>query len=96
MTDNASYALSPLEATRAARATFVHEALKSERWSIRAAALAIGTNHTSLGSRLKGETAFFAEDIESLASILKRDPVTFYGEYLRAGQDDSNPGTLVP
>lgn len=81
---------------RAARAAFVRSYLKAERWSVRAAALAIGTNHTSLGARVKGETPFTAEDIESLAALLKRDPIEFYGEYLRAGTDDSDPRTLVP
>ncbi|WP_431862981.1 hypothetical protein [Microbacterium algeriense] len=96
MTNIASTDLSQRDVIRSARAAFVRDALKSERWSVRAAALAIGTNHTSLGARVKGDTAFFAEDIESIAILLKRNPIEFYGEYLRAGSDDSDPRTLVP
>ena len=96
MTDNAVGTLTAREETRVARAAFVHAALKAERWSVRAAAMAMGTSHTSLGARLKGETAFLADDIESVALLLKRDPIEFYGEYIRAGSDDFNPRTLVP
>lgn len=96
MTDNAFSAPSHRDQIRFARAAFVRDELKAERWSIRAAAMAIGTNHTSLGARVKGDTAFLAEDIESIAYLLKRDPIEFYGEYINAGTDPSNPRTLVP
>lgn len=47
--------------------------------------MALGTNHTSLGSRLRAETSFLAEEIESIAVLLKRDPIEFYAAYLAAG-----------
>lgn len=56
--------------------------------------MALGTNHTSLGARLRGETAFLAEDLESIAQLLKRDPVGFYGSYLAAG-DAPEPSPLT-
>lgn len=76
------------DAIRSTRGAFVHAELKAERWSIRSAALAIGTSHTALGARVKGEIPFSAEEIESLAHLLKRDPIDFYAAYLRAGEDD--------
>lgn len=85
MTDTATTATMPQDASRVARAAFVRKSLKAERWSTRAAAAAMGTNHTSLGNRLKALTPFFAEDIEAIALILKRNPVEFYGAYLAAG-----------
>lgn len=102
MTNIASSAFSQRDEVRSARAAFVRDALKSERWSVRAAALAIGTNHTSLGARVKGETAFFAEDIESIAILLKRNPVEFYAEYLAAdtkngpASEETEPSDVPP
>ena len=86
-----SAAKSPVapDAIRVARATFVRDSLKSERWSTRAAALAIGSNHNSLGARLRGDTAFLAEDLEAIAGLLKRNPVEFYGAYLMAGMSNA-------
>ena len=69
---------------RAARAAFVHDALKSERWSIRQAALAIGLTHSVLASRANGTTAFLADELEQIARLLKRDPVEFYADYINA------------
>lgn len=96
MTNIAPLALTPREEIRARRAAFVRDCLKSERWSVRAAAMAIGTNHSSLGARVKGETAFTAEDIEAIAVLLKQDPIEFYGRYLNAGSEDADTRTLVP
>lgn len=78
---------------RTARATYVHGELKGERWSIRQAALAIGVTHTVLGSRLKGETPFTGEELERVATLLKRDPVGFYAEYLSVGPAGFEPAT---
>lgn len=71
-----------VDALRAARGSFVHTQMKAERWSIRQAALAIEASHSVLASRVKGETAFLAEELEAIAKILKTDPVDFYREYL--------------
>lgn len=70
---------------RLARGAFVRDALKAERWSIRAAAMVIGMSNTALSDRCRARAPFLAEDIEAIAIILKRDPVEFYGAYLRAG-----------
>ena len=78
---------------RFARASFVGNALKSERWSTRQAALALGMSHSSLGDRLKGNTSFLAEDIEDIATLLKRDPVEFYADYLAVGPTGLEPMT---
>ncbi len=84
-----AFLATPRDEIRAARAEFVRQALKADRWSVRAAALAIGTSHTALGARVKGDTAFLAEDIELIAILLKRNPpVEFYGAYLRAGTQE--------
>lgn len=81
--------------TRAARAAFVHEALKGERWSIRQAALALGMNVSVLSTRVNGSTAFLADEIEAIAVLLKEEPVDFYGRYISAGpatvEPESNP-----
>lgn len=73
---------------RATRAAFVRHALEDERWSVRQAAMRTGINHTSLGSRLKGEISFLVEDLEAIAHLLKRDPAEFYAEYLHAADHD--------
>lgn len=78
---------------RAARAAFVHDALKSERWSIRQAALAIGLTHSVLASRANGTTAFLADELEQIAGLLKRDPVEFYAEYIAVGRAGFEPAT---
>lgn len=51
----------------------------------------MGTNHTSLGARLKGETSFTAEDIEDIAALLKLDATEFYRDYLAAANDEKAP-----
>jgi len=76
---------------RTARASFVHGALKDERWSIRQAALAMGVSHSVLSTRLKAETAFLAEELEQIAGLLKRDPVDFYRDYLAVGPEGLEP-----
>jgi transcriptional regulator with XRE-family HTH domain len=77
---------------RAARASFVHEALRAERWSVRQAALAIGLSHSALSSRMNGSTAFLADEIESIALLLKREPAEFYADYLAQRDDAPRPG----
>jgi hypothetical protein len=73
------------DATRAARADFVRDSLKTERWSIRQAALAMGMSHTALASRLRSETSFLADEIESIAHLLRHEPVDYFRLYLQAG-----------
>ncbi len=73
--------------TRASRAAFVRDSLKSERWSIRHAASELGMSHTALSTRVRGATPFLADELEAIARfLLKRDPIEFYAEYLAAGQ----------
>lgn len=80
------------DAVRVARAKFVHGLLKSERWSVRAAAHAIGITNSVLATRMSGSTAFLADEIEAIAGLLKMDPVEFYGRYIAVGPDmDPNP-----
>lgn len=86
--------LRPEEDTlRVARAKYMHGLLKAERWSIRAAALQIGMNHTVLSTRMNGSTAFLADEIESIAQLLKVDPVDLYRSYLTAGSTPTQPPT---
>jgi hypothetical protein len=80
-----NYETTPDDAVRANRANFVLKRLRGERWSNRAAAMALGMSHTALGDRTKGLTAFLAEDIEGIAILLREDPVEFFREYLNAG-----------
>ncbi|WP_194385152.1 helix-turn-helix domain-containing protein [Microbacterium luteum] len=75
--------------TRAARAAYVHDSLKAERWSVRAAALAIGITNSVLATRMNGTTAFLADELESIARLLKVDPVQFYAGYLAAGDPET-------
>lgn len=75
---------------RTARAAFVHDSLKSERWSVRQAALATGIGTSVLATRMSGTTAFLADELESIAALLKRDPVEFYAEYLAAKERPSD------
>lgn len=53
----------------------------------------MGINHTVLASRMKGETPFLADEIESIAELLKRDAVDFYREYLSVGTIAPEPQT---
>lgn len=85
---NATPIRTHIDATRVARADFVQDCLKSDRWSVRKASLALGMTHTVLGSRVKGETSFLAEEIEAIAGILKRDPVEFFAAYISAGNGE--------
>ena len=96
MTDNANNVsnLRPLgDEMRSARAAHIHGLIKSERWSIRQAALQIGMNHGVLASRMNGSTPFLADELESLARLLNRDPVEFYAEYLKVGPTGLEPMT---
>lgn len=72
------------DSIRAARAAFVHDSLKSERWSVRQAAMAIGMNNSVLATRMHGGTAFLADELEQIAGLLKLDPVDFYRDYISA------------
>lgn len=74
--------------TRRARADFIKLEIEKQDRSVRYVAGKIGVNHTSLGDRLKGKVPFTAEDIERIASVLRRDPVSFYREYLAASVDE--------
>lgn len=94
--DNITALRSNADVARAGRAAFVHQQLKNERWSIRQAALTLGMNHTVLGSRLNGATAFLADEIESVAHLLKREPVEFFAEYLASGTGDFKPTESNP
>ena len=78
---------------RALRARFVHQLLKNERWSVRNASQTIGMTNSVLATRLNGTTPFLADELEAIAVLLKRDPVTFYADYLRAGS--SGPETKM-
>jgi hypothetical protein len=97
--DNITALRPTADAVRATRAAFVHQALKSERWSIRQAALQLGMNHAVLASRVNGSTPLLADEVEGIAHLLKRDPAEFFAAYLNAGTTGptgSNPRTLVP
>ena len=78
---------------RTARAAFVLDSLKSERWSVRQAALATGIGTSVLATRMSGTTAFLADELESIAALLKRDPVEFYAEYIAVGRAGFEPAT---
>ena len=67
---------------RVARAKFIHGLLSDERWSISKAALSLGMNKSVLASRMKGETAFLADELEGIAGLLRMDPVRLYADYL--------------
>jgi len=84
------------DAIRTTRAKHIHGLLSDERWSIRQASIRLGMNNSVLASRVKGETAFLADELEHLARLLKRDPVEFYAEYLSAGApENTGPGGSV-
>ncbi|MBD3753346.1 MAG: hypothetical protein IE935_13250, partial [Micrococcales bacterium] len=61
------------DSTRAARAAHLHGLLKAERWSVNAAALALGIPRSTLYQRLRGETPLMFDDVEMVARLLKRD-----------------------
>ena len=81
------------DAARATRAQFIHGLLKSERWSVRQAALAMGMTSSVLATRMNGSTPFLADELEKIAELLKRDPVKFYAEYLEVGRTGLEPVT---
>ena len=51
---------------RVARGAFIRDALKAERWSIRAAAIAIGMSNTALSDRCRGA----GKDIRAVQELL--------------------------
>jgi len=84
------------DATRTMRAKHIHGLLSDERWSIRQASMRLGMNNSVLATRMSGATPFLADELEKLAVLLKRDPVEFYAEYLRAGTpENTGPGGSV-
>ena len=83
------------DVVRADRASHIHGLLKSERWSIRQAALRLQMNNSVLASRMSGATPFLADELEGIARLLKRDPVEFYAEYLKVGLGGIEPPTIT-
>lgn len=75
-----------IDPAREERASYVLSQIKGEDRSVRYVAQRIGLPASSLGDRLRGKVAFTAEDIESIARVLRRDPVNFYREYLESAQ----------
>lgn len=90
---NVSVLRPQVDSARAARAAHIHGLLKGERWSVRAAALAMGIGPSVFATRMNGSTAFLADELEMIARLLKRDPVEFYAEYLAIGADGAEPTT---
>lgn len=56
----------------------------------------MGMNKSVLASRMKGETAFLAVEIEAIAGLLKRDAADLFGAYIATGPDSTAPETNRP
>ena len=74
-----------IDATQAARAQFLADELKSERWSLRLLQDRTGIPKSTLASKLNGSSPILAADIEVFAAVLKRDAVSLFSDYLAAG-----------
>lgn len=74
-----------IDATQAARAQFLADELKSERWSLRLLQDRTGIPKSTLASKLNGSSPILAADIEVFATVLKRDAVDLFRDYLAAG-----------
>lgn len=86
---------------RRARGAYVKSVIIDEHErSARYVATRIGLSPSSMGERLKGKSPFLADELESIARVLRIDPVEFYSRYIgidaHTHPDDSNPRTLVP
>lgn len=68
-----------------ARAHFLNDTLKGERWSLRLLQDRTGIAKSTLASKLNGSSPILAADIELFADVLRRDPVDLYAAYLAAG-----------
>jgi len=68
---------------RRARGSFVKSViLDEEERSARFVATRIGLSPSSLSERLRGKSPFLADELESIARVLRIDPVEFYSRYI--------------
>lgn len=70
---------------QAARAQFLSDTLKADRWSLRLLQQETGIPKSTLASKLNGSSPILAADIELFAEVLRRDPVGLFADYLSAG-----------
>ena len=72
---------------RQARGAFVKAAIDDEERTARFVALRIGIAPSSMSERLKGKSPFLADELESIARVLRRDPIDFYRAYITVGTE---------
>lgn len=66
--------------------------IDQEERSARFVAVRIGLAPSSMSERLKGKSPFLADELESIARVLRLDPVEFYGQYIAVKPGGFQPG----
>lgn len=92
-------ALPQHHAVRQVRGAFVKQLMDEDGRSARYMAAHVGISNTAFSDRLKGKAPFLADELETIASVLKINPVEFYNRYIHATdhpEQDSDRRTLVP
>jgi transcriptional regulator with XRE-family HTH domain len=80
------------ESVQLARARYLDDALRDERWSRRQLAMRTGLSKGVVNSRLNGETPLNVDEITIFAKILRRDPVELFAT-LMSIRDENGPAS---
>lgn len=90
---NVTPLVDPGRLLRRARGQFVKNLFDEDGRSARYVAGQIGLNPTSMSDRLRGQAPFLADELESIARVLKMNPVDFYAQYISVGPTGFEPMT---
>lgn len=91
---NVTPIITPERQLRRARGEFVKNVIVDEHErSARFVAVRIGLSPSTMGERLNGKSPFLADELESIARVLKIDPIEFYSRYIQVGPAGFEPTT---
>jgi len=83
----------PERSRRRARGEFIKNLIDREDRSVRYVAIKAGISPTSMGDRVKGKAPFLLDELESIAGVLRLDPVELYKDYISVGSEGFDPPT---
>lgn len=83
----------PERSRRRARGEFIKDLIDREDRSVRYVAIKAGISPTSMGDRVKGKAPFLLDELESIAAVLRLDPVELYKDYIAVGSVGLDPTT---
>lgn len=82
------------EAAQQARAKYLDDALREERWTYRKLEARTGISKSVIASRLTGTTPLLMSEVEIFADVLRRNPVELFAT-LHAIPDADDPHPFV-